>query len=141
MINSCKKRPSRWLLLTWPTATRSASIMQVSFGREGNLRMMRSSSVHRHAHLHGGGGDHVEGQIGATSMKMVLDSVVGLTPNLKVTQSASCPCRDKRRTRLPMECATGKIPCVCLTFRGDQPRTMQTMQASDARIVGAGYAV
>ena len=58
--------------------------MQVSFGHEGNLRMMLEQLSPSMPILHGGGGDHVEGQIGATSMKMVLDSVVGLTPDLQL---------------------------------------------------------
>ena len=77
----------------------------------------------RQSIMHDRGCDHVDSCDRCTSMKIVLDCVVGLTSNVKVTHFTSCSCRDERPMRPSAKCAIGTIPFLRSTQLSAQPRT------------------
>ena len=79
MISSCKMRPTWWLPLTWLIGTRSASIMQSRVSNEVALQVLRKLLTVHHAHHAPRRRVHEDSLLGATSMKTVMDSVVGST--------------------------------------------------------------
>ena len=69
--------------------------LQVSIDHAGQLGSLvrladlaQAGSVHP-VHLHGGGGDHVDSPFRSTSMMIVCDSGIGLTPGLACAERSS----------------------------------------------------